>query len=390
MPLFVSRSRIRFATLPRRAELVLVATGPARSSTRGDRVLLHCAKSASGRGLADTLRIPPWLLSLEIEPVLMLSFFVEDERLWSFIHGRHRREEVERGRVGVDLRRPVPADHDHGLGVRLGAHPLLGDLLRLERDDRIARRLGLREPAQVLRGHRADVLFLAAADEDRGAVLGHVVGLVVLLRVRIAVLVDVGHPADDGPLVGVAHPELGLERLHDRAERLGVVPHPPLLLDHLALRVELAEHGVEEPVGFQPHEELDLVRGQLDEVARPVVRRGRVQARAAVVLEEAREVLADRDLLRVDEGPRTAPEFHPRFLVVGADRLDALAGALEIGSPLAEGLQAAQLELRILDMTPDLGVELAVALGSFVPMMSVPLNIMCSKKWRAGDAGAAR
>jgi hypothetical protein len=101
-------------------------------------------------------------------------------------------------------------------------------------------------------------------------------------------------------------------------------------------------------------------------------------------------VLADRDLLRVDEGPRTAPEFHPRFLVVGADRLDALAGALEIGSPLAEGLQAAQLELRILDMTPDLGVELAVALGSFVPMMSVPLNIMCSKKWRAGDAGAAR
>src|SRR3989304_2537356 len=78
----------------------------------------------------------------------------------------------------------------------------------------------------------------------------------VLLRRGEGVGGDVGGPPDDGPVVRVRLPEERVEGLVVLAERGRLRAQAPLLEDHVPLAVELAEHGVEEPVRLQPGPQL--------------------------------------------------------------------------------------------------------------------------------------
>jgi hypothetical protein len=77
-------------------------------------------------------------------------------------------------------------------------------------------------------------------------------------------------------------PEERVEGLVELAQRGGLRPHPPLLEDHVALAVELAEDRVDEPVGLQPGPQLEPVGGEADEVRGEVLGGEGVQLLAAV------------------------------------------------------------------------------------------------------------
>ena len=108
-----------------------------------------------------------------------------------------------------------------------------------------------------------------------------------------------------------------------RGREVALVEHPararldadsPLLHDHLPLRVELPEDRVRHPVRLQREPELGAVGGELHEVGRGLVRRGRVEPLGAGAREDAVELVgldvgARGVLERVDAGGEPG---HPR------------------------------------------------------------------------------
>ena len=88
--------------------------------------------------------------------------------------------------------------------------------------------------------------------------------------------------ADGGLPVGVRVEGRGDELLDQAADRLALGAHAALFDDHVALLVELAEHRLEEALGLEIGEQLELVGGQRVEVAGGVGAGGGVQPDAAL------------------------------------------------------------------------------------------------------------
>src|SRR5216110_2155791 len=102
---------------------------------------------------------------------------------------------------------------------------------------------------------------------------------------------DVFAPADDREAVGVRPESERGHLLTEEPARVVVGARPPLLEDHLALRVDLlgVEQEVLHAVGVELDHEIELVRGDVDEVRGDVMRGERVVL-AAVLLDEPGEL----------------------------------------------------------------------------------------------------
>ncbi len=159
-----------------------------------------------------------------------------------------------------------------------------------------ARRRALRlERAEVLRDERHHDLLIHVAGQHERRVVGPVVLFAVFNHLLLRDPADVRHPAHDRVRVRARRIERRVELLLEERPR-AVLAHPALLGDDVALGVELAEHRVGHPVGFQGEVELDLVLRQRDVVLRHLLPGGRVQARAARFLVRAPDFLADDGL----------------------------------------------------------------------------------------------
>src|SRR5258706_13679489 len=137
--------------------------------------------------------------------------------------------------------RHVVPDEQLWTGVELDVDAPLAVLRRLLRHDRAVRltRRGVGEVAGRPGFHRVDVDV--AHDGDDGAV-GAVKPVEILERRGPAYRLDLARMPHPGPTVRV-RTEPGLEvLLEQHADRLRLGPEAPLLHDHLALGVELAQH----------------------------------------------------------------------------------------------------------------------------------------------------
>ena len=198
-------------------------------------------------------------------------------------------------------RHRVPIDVHLRIGVGLGEHALLGNLLHLERDH--VRRLlfARRDAAKVTLRLLGGFLGLEVADQDQRDVLRRVVGLVKLIRLRLGNRGNVRGPSDHGPAVGMRFPKQRLERLGEFAQRRGLGAHPALLVHHVALGVELAEHRPQNPLRLHPHPQLEFVRRHGDVIGGHVRAGEGVHPRAAGGRVNAVELILHQDFAMLDD-----------------------------------------------------------------------------------------
>ena len=161
-----------------------------------------------------------------------------------------------------------------------------------------------RDGPEVALGRRPDVRGLDIADHRQDGVVRRVVGPEEGAHVLDRRGVEVVHRADGRVMVRMLRrEEVGLELLLERAVRAVVVRPALLVLDDLALVVEvLLAQGVEQgrhPVGLEPEGQFELVRRQRLEVVR-AVEPGRAVHGPAGGLHE-RDVFGLRDVARALE-----------------------------------------------------------------------------------------
>ena len=99
------------------------------------------------------------------------------------------------------------------------------------------RRAGL-DPRVVFLDQRQRLLRIKVAREVNGRVVGRVVGAEVLEAVFLGDVLDVLHPADHRPAVGVGLEDQGAELLVHHSHDLIVDPQPSLFDHHLSLALE--------------------------------------------------------------------------------------------------------------------------------------------------------
>ena len=154
-------------------------------------------------------------------------------------------------------------------------------------------------------------------------------------------------------------------------------------MHHVALRVELAEDRVQQPVRLHPEPQLELVGGDVDEVDREVVARAGVHAGRALPGVDAAEVLLDQQLALPCE---QRVELGEQLLVAGRP----FSGVLRIvdrAQPVPfdqQRLLDADLLLERVELGDDLQVLLDVGRADRVR----PLEHHVLEEMRnAGDAG---
>ncbi|OQA30278.1 MAG: hypothetical protein BWY56_02534 [Acidobacteria bacterium ADurb.Bin340] len=154
-------------------------------------------------------------------------------------------------------------------------------------------------------------------------------------------------------------PGHGEEGFHEPARGGGFGGLAALLQHHVALAVELPEHGVLQAVGLQPGPELQFVGGHGDVVEGPVVAGVGVQPRGAGLLVDLVQlILHDEAALLLHQGV----EFGEELLVpLGTD-----LGIVHVGD-LAPTLLLPQ----DVDLFPDLGLDLVLE----VVQLRIPLGI---------------
>ena len=221
----------------------------------------------------------------------------------------------------------VVADLDRRRKISRGIHPLLGQLLDLQRDHRRRRlRAGI-EPREILRDEGLRLHRIEVADDDADEIAGAVVGVPVILSLLERVAVQVARPADHRPRIAARRPEHRVELLLEAARRRAVGAEPPFLVHDVALGIKLAKDAVVKPVALHPGPELELVGGHRDEVAGEVVAGEGIHAAATGLrVDLVKLVLHDRGsvgaagaaaLLGLDEGIELAAEHAQLLGVVG-------------------------------------------------------------------------
>jgi hypothetical protein len=126
-------------------------------------------------------------------------------------------------------------------------------------------------------------------------------------------MADVALPADGGDAVVVGEVGGGEELLLEAAIGVGVNAHAALLLDDVALLIELAGYGMADAAALHIGPELQAVGGHAPEVLRRVFAGRGVEADGAVLLGEVGELVGDDVLLgfrlRIVEGFLELGEF---------------------------------------------------------------------------------
>ena len=223
-------------------------------------------------------------------------------------------------------RHRVIADLELGRAVGGGVHAGLGQLFGLGGGR--ARRRGSRgQPIEIPMRELLDARPVEMADQHGGEVAGRVGGVEVTLGVGDGGRREVGRPAEDRRMVRLGAPEQGVElalQAPPRRRRVAL----PLLLDRLALVVQVTEDGSEQAVGLQPEPQLDLVRRQRHEV------RGEVVAGEGVQIGRAGAAIEDVQLVGIrDPEGAGALEHHVFEQVAGAGRAGRIVGRADAGHP---------------------------------------------------------
>jgi len=278
----------------------------------------------------------------------------------------------------------VVADLDLGLAVALGVHAGLGELLHFEGDDGGRGGLAALEAGEVALDDGLDFLGIEVADDDASEVVGAVVDVEVVPGLLLGVAVEIAGPADDGPVVGRALPEDGVELLLVDAGGGALGAEAALLVDDVALGVELAEDRVVEAVGLHPGPELELVGGDVDEVEGEVAGREGVHARSALGGVDLVELVVDDDGLVL---LHQAVEFGAELLHLGGV-VEGVPGVVDLAGGEAAVLLG-EVEVEQLLADPALGVaELGILLGVVGPDGVGALEHHVLKE--VADAGDAR
>jgi len=170
-------------------------------------------------------------------------------------------DDVQHPRLAAaGLARP-PGQHEGGeLDLLLdGEHPLPAlERLRVHQGGNI-RTAGNAPKAAFHRGEHRGLIEVAHHDEHR--VVGPVEIAVVGLDVAQAQALEVLHPSNDRPVVGMGQVHRRLDPLDQKAHRRILHRLPPLLADdrHLGLELLLHQEQVLHPVGFQLERDLQAV-----------------------------------------------------------------------------------------------------------------------------------
>ena len=155
--------------------------------------------------------------------------------------------------------------------IARGIHPLLGELVDLQRDHRSGLGGAWIEPREILLDQRLGLLGVEVAHEHAEEIAGPVVGVPVFEGLVEGVAVEIARPADHRPGVAARHPKHCVELLLKAACGRALGSQPPLLVNDVALGIKLTKHAVVEPIAFHPGPQLELVGGNGDEVAGQVV-----------------------------------------------------------------------------------------------------------------------
>ena len=163
---------------------------------------------------------------------------------------------------------------------------------------------------------------------------------------------EVGGPAHHGLPVGMRGEGRGQELLDQPADRLALGAHPPLLVDDVALLVEVAHHRLQVALRLEVGPELQPVGGEGEEVAGLVGVGEGVQAHAALAVDDLAELVLHHvgvglgdpvlpRLLELGDLLVVAPDALAALRVVGGvGRLDRLERRLllrVVGGPDAVG-----------------------------------------------------
>ena len=202
----------------------------------------------------------------------------------------------------------VVAERHLRLAVTGGVEPLLCVLLHLQ-GHHIGRRFaGLESPEIPLRqGLRLGEVEVA--HQRAGQVPRRVVGVIELFRLFQREHPEVGGPADDRPGIGMRLPEQRVEGFVELSGGRGFGAEPPLLVHHIALGVELAEHRPQQALRLHPEPQLEPVLRHRDEVHGLVVRGEGVHAGGAGLGIDAVELVLHHERpLFLGQGVELVPE----------------------------------------------------------------------------------
>ncbi len=190
----------------------------------------------------------------------------------------------------------VVADLDLGRRLGGGDHPLFTLLLHLPGPHGLGLARAARDAAEVCFRPCDGLVGVEAADERHRQIVGGVVDVEERQGLLAGEAVKVAGPADDRPRVRRRLPEHGVELLIQQPRWGAVDAEPSLLVDHVALAVELAEDRVAQAVGFHPEPELQLVGRDIDEIDGEILAGARVHSRRALPLVDAVEVVLDNQI----------------------------------------------------------------------------------------------
>jgi hypothetical protein len=224
----------------------------------------------------------------------------------------------------------VPGDvHDRELRALLAQQePPLVDLRGLDRGHR-GRGRSARDRPEILPHPRQHVRGLHVAHHDQDRVVGPVVGVVEGAQLGGVDALDVGRPADGGPVIRARLEGQRAHRLVHRAVRIVLTPHAALFQDHLALGVDLRgiQQQVPHPIGLDLQNQVQTIGRDVGVVAGHVLGGERILSPAAL-LDEPGDLAAPASgcalehevLEKVGETRRARP------LVAGADTIQDLHG----------------------------------------------------------------
>ncbi len=146
-----------------------------------------------------------------------------------------------------------------------------------------------------------------------------------LLRVGGGERLQVGRPSHHRLPVRVGNKRGRQELLDQPPGRLALGTHPALLVDYVALFVELAHHGVEEPLRVEIGPKFDAVGGKRKEVASLLVAGEGVQALATFTLHNLAKGFFDDVLVSRSDGSLPSLLELGHLLFVAAHFLAAFA-----------------------------------------------------------------
>ena len=238
--------------------------------------------------------------------------------------GQQAAHHIEGGVVLVVLIGALVGDERQRLAGRFNLG-LLGDLPGAARlcAPAAAGRGG--QPSEIPLSERASLLGIDVAHDRDGDIRRRVIGAIKRFGVFHAQAGDVARPSARHALVGVGFERRGQQGLHQLALRAGFDAHAALLQHHVALFVELAEHGMQEALRLQQKPQLGAVGGQVVEILGRVELGAGVETYAAILFDDGRIQIGNNEGIGFLDGGFQLIFERLQFGLIGVEALALFA-----------------------------------------------------------------